>query len=161
MERVALYAGSFDPITLGHLDIINRGLEVFDGLIVAVAHNMQKTPMFETEERCDLIRAAVGPEPRIQVESFDGLLVDYARGKGAGALLRGLRAVSDFEFEFQMACMNRKMAPKLHTVFMVASEEHFYVSSSLVKEVALLGGDVSAHVPAVVSEALRTKLGDR
>jgi len=164
MTRTALYAGSFDPVTNGHLDVLTRALELFDQVIVGVACNPRKSPMFTAEERVVFIRTAVNNDPRVRVETFDGLLVDYAREKDATAVVRGLRAVSDFEYEFQMASMNRKLAPGIQAVFLMAAEEHFYVSSSLIKEVALLGGDVEDHAPEVVVEALREKraaLGSR
>lgn len=156
-HRTAVCAGSFDPITLGHLDVVRRGLSLFDGVIIAVAYNLRKAPMFSVQERVDLIRAAVGDDPRVEIDTFDGLVVEYARRRKAAALLRGLRAVSDFEFEFQMAAMNRRLAPEIQTVFLMAAEDQFYVSSSLVKEVAGLGGDVSNHVPAPVAAALRER----
>ena len=160
-ERIAIYPGSFDPVTLGHLDIIHRGLEVFDGLVIAVATNVAKKAMFTADERVELIQEAVGGDPRVVVDHFDGLLVEYARDRGAVAVLRGLRAVSDFDFEFQMASMNRSLLPEVQTVFLMAGEEHFYVSSSLVKEVAQLGGDVAHHVPPGVAEALRIRIAER
>lgn len=156
--RVALYPGSFDPLTNGHLNIIRRALRLFDRLIVAVAVNDKKTPMFTTQERIDLIARAVGHEPGLEVVHFRGLLVEYARQMGAAAVVRGLRAVSDFEYEFQMAHMNHKLSPELETVFMMTGEEHFYVSSRLVKEVAQFGGDVADLVPTVVHEALMARI---
>ncbi len=157
MTRAALYAGSFDPVTSGHLDVLMRGLELFDRVLVGVAENPRKSTLFSAEERVELIREAVGDNARIRVEVFEGLLVDYARQKGVTAVLRGLRAVSDFEYEFQMASMNRNLAPGIQAVFLMAAEEHFYVSSSLVKEVALLGGAVDDHAPHAVVEALQRK----
>ena len=127
--------------------------------MVAIALNVKKTALFDVDERQHLIRAAVGDEPRVEVDAFDGLLVDYARRKGAKVILRGLRAVADFEYEFQMANMNRKLAPEVETMFMMTGEEHFYVSSALVKEVSSLGGDVSPLVPAAVAKALLAKRG--
>jgi pantetheine-phosphate adenylyltransferase len=159
--NVALYPGSFDPITNGHVWIIHRGLEVFDRLIVTIARNVKKTALFDLSERQALIREALGGNPRVDVETFDGLLVDYARAKQAKVILRGLRAVADFEYEFQMANMNRKLAPEVETIFMMTGEEHFYVSSALVKEVASLGGDVSPHVPKCVFDALTKKLAQK
>lgn len=155
MRKVALYPGSFDPITLGHVDIVERALQVFDEVVVAVAVNMRKTPTFSGDERVDLIRATFADEPRVEVVSFSGLLVDYARTRGIKTVLRGLRAVSDFEFEFQLASMNRRLTEEVDFIFMMTSEEHFFVSSSLVREVALNGGDVTQFVPAPVVEALR------
>ena len=159
MKRTAIYPGSFDPLTNGHLAIIQRGLKVFDRLIVAVANNPQKKPLFSAEERTRLISGALGPEPHVEVDSFDTLLVDYVRKKGVHTVLRGLRAVSDFEFEFQIANMNRHLDPDLETVFVMTGADYFFVSASLVREVATFGGDVSAHVPANVLAALKRKLG--
>jgi pantetheine-phosphate adenylyltransferase len=156
--RTALYAGSFDPITRGHEDLIHRSLEYVDRLIVAVANNSSKQPIFTAQERVELIRAAIGNEPRIIVKSFEGLLVEFAAQEGAQLLIRGLRAVSDFEYEYQMALMNRHLSPKLETVFMVPSLETTYISASLVKEIARLGGDVSSLVPKAVAAALKTRL---
>jgi len=158
-KRTAIYPGSFDPLTNGHLAIIQRALKVFDRLIVAVANNPQKSPLFTADERRELISGAVGDDPRIEVDSFDTLLVDYVRRKGVHTVLRGLRAVSDFEFEFQIANMNRHLDPDLETVFVMTGEDYFFVSARLVREVATFGGDVSAFVPTNVLEALRRKLG--
>ena len=159
--RRAIYPGSFDPITNGHLDVICRASRLFDELIVAVAVNEQKkSSLFSFSERVDLIEQVcrdVPDAPNVAVVHFDGLLVDFARQKGASAILRGLRAVSDFEFEFQMALMNRKMEPGIETVFLMPREEYTYLSSSLIKEIARLGGPVSAFVPACVAKALETK----
>src|SRR5947209_2781050 len=141
--RIAIYAGSFDPITLGHENLMLRSLEFVDRLIVAVANNSSKQPLFTMEERVDLIRAATANEPRVVVKSFTGLLVDFARAEEANLLIRGLRAVSDFEYEYQMALMNRHLSSNLETVFMVPSFDKTYVSASLVREVAMYGGDVS------------------
>lgn len=157
MGRLAIYPGSFDPLTNGHLSLIHRGLKVFDGLIVAVANNPAKRPLFSVEERQALIREAVGPDPRIAIESFDGLLVDYAKARGVHTVLRGLRAVSDFEYEFQIANMNRNLDPEFESVFMMTGEDYFYVASSLVREVASFGGDVSGLVPPNVFAALRAR----
>ena len=156
--RIAVYAGSFDPITRGHEDLIRRSLAFVDRLIVAVATNVSKQPLFTLDERVGFIRAAVGNEDRIEVRQFNGLLVDFARTAGAHLIIRGLRAVSDFEYEFQMALMNRHLAPALETVFMVPSLETTYISSSLVREVARFRGDVSGLVHPVVADALRAKL---
>jgi len=158
-KRTAIYPGSFDPLTNGHLAIIQRGLKVFDRLIVAVANNPQKKPLFTAEERTELIAGAVGNDPRIEVDSFDALLVEYVKKKGVHTVLRGLRAVSDFEFEFQIANMNRHLLPDLETVFVMTGEDYFFVSARLVREVATFGGDVSAFVPQNVLEGLRRKLG--
>jgi pantetheine-phosphate adenylyltransferase len=159
MTRMAIYPGSFDPLTNGHVAIIQRGLKVFDRLIVAVANNPQKKPLFTAEERTRLIRDAVGDDGRIEVDSFDTLLVEYVRRKGVHTVLRGLRAVSDFEFEFQIANMNRHLDPDLETVFVMTGADYFFVSASLVREVATFGGDVSAFVPRNVQAALAKKLG--
>jgi len=154
----AIYPGSFDPLTNGHLSLVQRGLEMFDGLVVAVAQNPTKTPLFTLEERKQFIGEAC-PDPRVEVDGFEGLLVDYARRKGVSVILRGLRAISDFEYEFQMANMNRKLAPKIETVFMMTGEDYFYVSSKLVREVASLGGSVKGLVPANVLRKLQSKFG--
>ncbi len=155
--RIAIYAGSFDPITRGHEDLVQRSLEFVDRLIVAVAVNSSKQPLFTIEERVDLIRAAVGDDSRIEVKSFGGLLVDFAAHEGATLLIRGLRAVSDFEYEYQMALMNRHLSPKLETVFMVPSLDTTYISASLVREIARYGGDVSSLVHPAVAKALRAR----
>ena len=157
--RIAIYAGSFDPITRGHEDLILRSLEYVDRLIVAVAVNATKNPIFSIEERVELIRATVAAEPRVEVKSFTGLLVEFASREGARLLIRGLRAVSDFEYEYQMALMNRHLSPKLETVFMVPSLETTYISASLVREIARYGGDVSNLVHPAVAAALRQRLG--
>jgi pantetheine-phosphate adenylyltransferase len=160
-SRIAIYAGSFDPITRGHEDLMHRSLEYVDRLIVAVATNSSKQPLFSIDERVELIRAAVSHEPRIEVHSFGGLLVDFARERGASLLIRGLRAVSDFEYEYQMALMNRHLSPRLETVFMVPSLDTTYISASLVREVARYGGEVSDLVHPRVAEALRSKITTR
>jgi pantetheine-phosphate adenylyltransferase len=157
-SRIAIYAGSFDPITRGHEDLMHRSLEYVDRLIVAVATNSSKQPLFSIEERVELIRAALADEPRIEVRSFGGLLVDFARECGASLLIRGLRAVSDFEYEYQMALMNRHLSPRLETVFMVPSLDTTYISASLVREVARFGGEVGDLVHPRVAEALRSKI---
>ena len=159
--RTALYAGSFDPITRGHEDLMHRSLEYVDRLVVAVATNSSKQPIFTAEERVDLIRATVANEPRIVVKSFEGLLVEFAAREGAQLLIRGLRAVSDFEYEYQMALMNRHLSPKLETVFMVPSLDTTYISASLVKEIARYGGDVSSLVPPAVAAALKARLAPK
>ena len=155
--RIALYAGSFDPITKGHEDLMSRSLSFVDKLVVAVARNAQKTPTFTVDERVALIKAATSKEKRIEVHSFDGLLVDFARQVNATLLIRGLRAVSDFEYEYQMALMNRHLAAGLETVFMVPSLETTYISASLVREVARFGGDITQLVHPDVAKALKTK----
>ena len=159
-SRIAIYAGSFDPITRGHEDLMHRSLEYVDRLIVAVATNSSKQPLFSIDERVELIRAALADE-RIEVRSFGGLLVDFARECGASLLIRGLRAVSDFEYEYQMALMNRHLSPRLETVFMVPSLDTTYISASLVREVARYGGEVGDLVHPRVAEALRSKIGAR
>jgi len=159
--RTALYAGSFDPITRGHEDLMLRSLEYVDRLVVAVATNSSKNPVFTVQERVDLIRAAVSNEPRITVKSFDGLLVEFAAKEGAQLLIRGLRAVSDFEYEYQMALMNRHLSPKLETVFMVPSLDTTYISASLVREIARYGGDVSSLVHPAVAAALKARLATK
>jgi pantetheine-phosphate adenylyltransferase len=157
--RIAIYAGSFDPITRGHEDLMMRSLGFADRLIVAVARNVSKTPIFSVDERVALINAAIADEKRIEVRSFDGLLVDFARSVNARVLIRGLRAVSDFEYEYQMALMNRHLAPALETIFMVPSLDTTYISASLVREVARFDGDVSGLVHPQVAKALRAKFG--
>lgn len=157
MPKVALYAGSFDPITNGHADLIRRSLKFVDRLVVGVAVNISKQPLFSIDERIALIKAALDDDPRVEVRSFSGLVVDFAREAGAQIVLRGLRAVADFEYEYQMALMNRHLAPTLETMFMVPSLGVSYVSSSLVREVARFGGDIDALVHPRVAEALREK----
>jgi len=158
-RHIAVYPGSFDPITNGHLDIIQRGLEVFDELIVAVARNSEKKGLFSIEERLDMIRRTVGDNPRLRVDTFDGLLVDYVVAKGARVILRGLRAVSDFEYEFQIAQMNHTVQEKVETLFMMTAVPYGYLSSSIVKEVASLNGPIDTFVPPAVKEALERKFG--
>ena len=157
MSRIAIYAGSFDPITRGHQDLMHRSLEFVDRLVVAVATNVSKQPLFSLDERVAFIRQAAGGDPRIEVRAFHGLLVDFAREVGAKLFIRGLRAVSDFEYEFQMALMNRTLSPELETVFLTPSQDLTFLSSRLVKEVSALGGSVGALVPPAVLEALRRK----
>jgi pantetheine-phosphate adenylyltransferase len=157
MARRAIYPGSFDPLTNGHLSLIHRGLKIFDSLIVAVANNPAKSPLFSVQERIDMIRGAVNGNTRVELDSFDGLLVDYAAQQGVHTVLRGLRAVSDFEYEFQIANMNRKLDPEFESVFVMTGEDYFYVASSLVREVASFGGDVSGLVPPNVFAALRAR----
>ncbi len=158
---VAVYPGTFDPITNGHLDILERSLRMFDKVIVTIAVNQRKTTLFTTDERIKFIQDAMpGMGDRLSFETFDGLIVDFARKHGAGTLVRGLRALADFEYEFQFAHMNRRLAPTVDTVFFMTDERNHYVSSSLVKEVAGLGGDVSGLVPPPVVEALAQKYKD-
>jgi pantetheine-phosphate adenylyltransferase len=155
--RIAIYPGSFDPMTRGHEDLIRRALGFVDRLVVAVAQNSGKQPMFTLDERVQLMRQALGNEPRVEVKSFTGLLVDFAKAEGANLLIRGLRAVSDFEYEYQMALMNRHLSPGLEIVFMVPSIDTTYISASLVREVARFGGDVTTLVHPVVADAMRAK----
>ena len=155
--RIAIYAGSFDPITRGHQDLISRSLEFVDRLIVAVATNSTKQPVFTVEERVELIRAAVSNEPRVDVKSFSGLLVEFAAREQANLLIRGLRAMSDFEYEYQMALMNRHLSPKLETVYMVPSLDTTYISASLVREIARYGGELSSLVHPAVADALKKR----
>lgn len=156
----ALYPGSFDPITNGHLDVLARAAGLFDEVIVAVAHNQSKSPLFSCEERVNLLESSTSHLKNVTVTSFDGLLVDFARAQHARALIRGLRAVSDFEFEFQMALMNRSMEPNLEALFLMPSEEYSYISSRMVKEVARLGGTVSRFVPECVEKALKARFAE-
>jgi len=152
--RRAIYPGSFDPVTNGHLDVIERARKLFDEVIVAVAHNDEKQPLFSLEERLDLLRETAGRIANVRIAEFEGLLVDFAKAQNAGAVIRGLRAVSDFEFEFQMALMNRKLDVAVETIFLMPKEEYTYLSSRIVKEIARLGGDISSFVPACVAKAL-------
>jgi pantetheine-phosphate adenylyltransferase len=156
--RTAVYAGSFDPITRGHEDLVRRSLQFVDRIVVAVATNSTKQPLFTVDERVEFIRAAVGDDDRVEVRQFHGLLVEFAQSIGARLIIRGLRAVADFEYEFQMALMNRHLAPALETVFMVPSLETTYISSSLVREVARFRGDITGLVHPTVADALRARL---
>ncbi len=156
-DRVALYPGSFDPLTNGHVDIIQRGSRLFDRIVVAVLMNLEKAPLFTVPERVDIAREVFRRWPNVEVDTFDGLLVDYARRKQASVIVRGLRAVSDFEFELQMALMNRRLNADVETVFMMPAEPYTYVSSRLVKEVVALGGSVHGLVPESVELRLRDK----
>ena len=156
MKR-AIYPGSFDPVTNGHLDVVDRARKLFDQVIVAVADNDEKQPLFSLEERLDLLKQTVGKIDNVQIAQFDGLLVEFAIEQKASAVIRGLRAVSDFEFEFQMALMNRKLKDSVETIFLMPKEEYTYLSSRLVKEIARLGGDVSKFAPGVVAGALGKK----
>ena len=155
----AIYPGSFDPITNGHLDLIERGCCLFDKLIVAILRNETKQPLFSVEERTEMLREVVDRYPNVAVDSFEGLLVDYAAENGATVLLRGIRAISDYEYELQMALMNRRLRPDIETVFMMASEAHSFVSSRLVKEVFGLGGNIEGLVPPSVEVRLRKRFG--
>ncbi|MCS7311981.1 MAG: pantetheine-phosphate adenylyltransferase [Acidobacteria bacterium] len=157
VRGLAVYPGSFDPITNGHLDIIQRCLSVFPRVIVAIVENPEKAPLFSTEERRAIIQALFTEEPRVQVETFRGLLVDFVRQVGAQVIVRGLRAMTDFEYEFQMALMNRRLCPDIETVFLMAGESYSYVSSRLIKEIFRYGGDVAGLVPPIVLEYLDRK----
>jgi pantetheine-phosphate adenylyltransferase len=157
MKR-AIYPGSFDPVTNGHLDVVDRARKLFDEVVVAVAYNDEKSPLFSLEERLDLLRQTLGKIDKVRIAHFTGLLVDFAREQQASAVIRGLRAISDFEFEFQMALMNRKLEGNVETMFLMPKEEYTYLSSRIVKEIARLGGDVSKFVAAPVAKALAAKL---
>jgi pantetheine-phosphate adenylyltransferase len=154
---VAIYPGSFDPLTNGHVDIIRRGARLFDRIVIAVLINLEKAPLFTVPERVEIAREAFVGNSNVEVDTFDGLLVDYARKRGAGVIVKGLRAVSDFEYEMQMALMNRKLNPEVETVFMMPTQPYTYVSSRLVKEVVALGGSVHGLVPESVEKRLRDK----
>jgi pantetheine-phosphate adenylyltransferase len=157
---VAIYPGSFDPITNGHLDVIERGSRLFDRLIVSVLRNQSKAPLFSVEERIDMLRETVSPFDNVEVDSFGGLLADYAMRREAGAILRGIRAISDYENELQMALMNRRLQPGLETVFLLAGEAFSFISSRLVKEVISLGGNISGLVPPLVEKRLRARIDE-
>lgn len=157
VKKIAIYPGTFDPITNGHVDLIQRGLRIFDKIIVAVAEKPKKSPLFTTEERVKMAEEAVKGLGNVMVEPFDGLLIDYARSKGARAIIRGLRAVSDFEYELQMALMNRRLDQEIETVFMMPSEEYSYLTSTIVKEVASLKGSTKGLVPDIVERKFRKK----
>ena len=157
MPGTAIYPGSFDPVTNGHLDLIARGARIFNRLIVAIARNAEKEPLFDVKERIDMLEAVTFDFKNVEVDSFDGLLVNFAREQGGTVILRGIRAVSDYEYELQMAMMNRKIEPEIETVFMIPGEAHSYLSSSLVKELARLGAPVKDFVPPLVEERLRAK----
>jgi pantetheine-phosphate adenylyltransferase len=159
MKRKALYPGSFDPLTLGHLDLIRRGLSLFDEVTVGVVLNPGKNPLFSPEERLALIRQATRGLKKVKVEAFDGLLIDYVKQKGNPVVIRGLRVLSDFEYEFQMALMNRKLHKAFEVVYLMPDERYTYVSSSLVKEIAKLKGQIKDLVPPVVAKEIRKKLG--
>lgn len=158
MKRTAIYPGSFDPLTNGHLDVIQRAAKLFDRVVVAVAVNESKHPLFTLAERVALVNKAVAHLPNVETDSFDGLLVEYAEARKAGTIVRGLRAVSDFEFEFQLALMNRKLDENIETIFMMPKDTYTFLSSRIVKEIARLGGNVSSFVPANVQAALKKKL---
>jgi len=158
-EKVVIYPGTFDPITNGHLSIISRALKVFDKLVIAILNNPQKVPLFSLKERMVMIRDVLKGQSRVEVDSFDGLLVDYVIKKKTNVVIRGLRALSDFEYEFQMALMNRKLNREVQSIFLMTDYKWFYTSSTIIKEAAGLGGDVSGLVPAVVCKKLKEKYG--
>jgi pantetheine-phosphate adenylyltransferase len=160
-ERIALYPGSFDPVTLGHLDILERATSIFDRVVIAVLANPAKEPLFTSGERVELLKAAIGERSNVQVSTFDGLTVDYAASVGAIAIVRGLRVVSDFENEFQMALMNRSLNAEVNTVFLMTSFRNVFISSTIIKEVCRLGGDVGDVVPPASAEAMRRKFASR
>ena len=156
-RSIAICPGTFDPITNGHADIVRRGLKLFDQVVVALADNLRKQPLFSLKERKRMILETLRDDARVEVDSFNGLLVDYVRRRGARFVIRGLRAVADFEYEFQFAHMNRQLAPEVETIFLMTNEDNFFVSSSLVREVAEMGGDIRRVVPPVVFSALKKK----
>ena len=155
---IAIYPGTFDPLTNGHLDLIQRGSKIFDELIVGILRNPEKDPLFTIGERKEVLLRMTKGFPNVRIDTFDGLLVDYARSKGARAVLRGIRAISDYEYELQMALMNRKLDPQIETVFMMPAETYSYLSSRLVREIARLGGSIQGLVPPVVEHRLRAKV---
>ncbi len=158
-QKTAVYPGTFDPITNGHLSIVNRALKIFDKLVIAILNNPFKAPLFSLEERIDMIQKALKEKTNVEVDSFDGLLVDYVIKKKSNVILRGLRALSDFEYEFQMALMNRKLNREVQSIFLMTDYKWFYTSSTIIKEAASLGGDISGLVPALVNEKLKEKFG--
>ena len=158
MNKIAIYPGTFDPVTHGHVDLIRRGVKIFDRLIVAVAHNPDKNPLFTVFERVDMLKEITKGMENVEVDDFGGLLVDYARIKGANVVLRGVRAFSDFEYEFQMALTNRKLASETETIFMMPNESFSYVSSRTIKQIASMNGDITKFVPEIVREYLKKKL---
>jgi len=160
MKQRAIYPGSFDPVTFGHLDLIQRALSLFDEVLVVIAVNTDKSNLFSIEERIEMMRRALKGVKRVKVESFKGLTVDFAKKNKANVLIRGLRAISDFDYEFQMALTNRKLARKIDTVFLMPSESYFYVSSRLIKEIASHQGDISSYVPAFVRDKVLSKLAE-
>jgi pantetheine-phosphate adenylyltransferase len=155
--KLAVYPGSFDPLTNGHVDIIERGTHLFDRIIVAILVNVEKKPLFTTQERVDILQQVFKGRPNVEIDTFDGLLVDYVARRNANVIVRGLRALSDFETEFQMALMNRRLSPEVETVFMMPAEQYTYISSRLIKEVFSLGGQVRGLVPEIVESRLREK----
>lgn len=158
-QSIAIYPGTFDPLTNGHLSILNRSLKIFDKLIIAILINPKKTPLFSLEERIDMLKKVLGDKENIEVDSFNGLLVDYAVRKGANVIVRGLRALSDFEFEFQLALMNRKLNRDVQSVFLMTDYKWFYTSSTIIKEAASLNGNISGLVPPIVCQKLKEKYG--
>jgi pantetheine-phosphate adenylyltransferase len=158
MSTLAVFPGSFDPLTNGHVDIITRGARLFDRIIVAILVNAEKSPLFTAQERVEIVREVFHPQPNVEVDTFDGLLVDYVERRQAQVIVRGLRAISDFEYEFQMALMNRRLNGRIETVFMMPAEQYTYISSRLIKEVFSLGGRVHGLVPELVEQRLREKV---
>jgi pantetheine-phosphate adenylyltransferase len=159
MNRVAIYPGSFDPITNGHLSLLRRGLQIFDKIIVAIAINPEKKPLFSLEERIEILSSVLKDYPRVEIDHFQGLLVEYVQAMETNIILRGLRALSDFEYEFQLALMNRKLSRKVQTVFMMTDYKWFYISSTIIKEAASLGGNIDGLVPELVNQRLKEKFG--
>lgn len=159
MNKTAIYPGTFDPISLGHVDVVRRGLKLFDRIVIGVANNPEKRPMFDVETRLTMVRSVFGDEPNVEAVAFSGLLVDLAHARQAYAILRGLRAASDFEYEFQMATMNRRLDERIETVFVMAREDYTFVSSRFIREISSMGGDVSELVPAAVIPYLRSVHG--
>jgi len=159
-EKIAIYPGTFDPITLGHLDILQRASKLFDKVIITLAINSNKTPLFSKEERLDFIKDAVKNIPNVSVDSFEGMLIKFAEKMGASAVIRGLRAISDFEFEFQLALMNRKQNQEITTVFLMPNEKYTYLNSTIIREVARFGGDVSSFITPYVAEKLKSKFSN-
>jgi pantetheine-phosphate adenylyltransferase len=160
MKRIGAYPGTFDPFTNGHLDLVKRSLSLFDQVIIAVAPNLQKGPLFSPKERLEMVEEAIRPLQHVTVELFDGLLVDFARTRGAQAIIRGLRAVSDFEYELQIALMNRRLASQIETIFLMPSEEYTYLTSTIIKTVASYHGAIDAFVPPGVAQRLKQRFGD-
>jgi pantetheine-phosphate adenylyltransferase len=161
MRRIAVYPGTFDPVTYGHLDIIKRALKIFDKVIVAVAYNAEKKPLFNVAEREEMLKESLRGVKRVEVEKFDSLIVDYVKKKKASVVIRGLRMISDFEYEFQMALTNRKLSEEMETLFMVPSDSYSYLSSKLIKEAASLGAGLKGFVPSLVEKAIKKKLKPR
>ncbi len=159
MQRTAIYPGSFDPVTNGHVDIVERGLKIFDKIIVAILRNPEKETLFTVEERKEMIETSLNKHSNVEVGIFDGLLVDYAKKRSAGIILRGMRAVSDFEYEFQLALMNRKLNREIQTVFLMTGLRWIFISSSIIKEAASFGGNINGMVPPIVSRKLKEKFG--